>query len=99
MICKALHEHYSQYTFESISNLTIDQIYILAADEKTLRLSPYRRTITGTAEELRQAGVDVDGPGTISLLELLQGKVGKPSRKQRRAERLKMIREAHTDGV
>lgn len=62
LIARRICEHYTGITPQMVADMTLDQIWLLAADDKTVQASgSWRR---GTAADLRAAGLPVSKHGS-----------------------------------
>lgn len=72
-----------------IERLTYDQLWVLTVDsDRLLR----RRIVTGTIEELRSMGIEIDTTGAITLQEAIESK--RRSVVESRAERIDRLTKA-----
>jgi hypothetical protein len=86
---RRIAENY-HYTPQQVGDLTLDQFWALSAEEKELKRR--RRTITGTPDELRAAGL-LEGEGT-TLYDLLNPPTSPVSKREKRRRREQAIRVA-----
>lgn len=92
---RRLTENYG-FTPEQIGNLTLDQLWAYSVDEKELLAGA--RTMTGTPEQLRSAGVlEDDGDDVVSLADLLYPPLIGVSRAERKARRMKFVAAARAE--
>lgn len=83
LVVRRLAENYG-YTPSQIGELTVEQVWVLSTDEDDLKR---QRTMTGTPEDLKQAGLLTEDDDSVSLYDLLNPPKAKLSRAHKRQRR------------